>query len=298
MINTNNLKAHTRKNKIKESTGYRIFTVVNTIIMILISVATLYPFLYLVSQSFTSDKAIIAGHTSLIPEGFNVDTYKYILSKGEFLMFYKNTIIYTLVGTVSSLLFSAMLAYPMSKTELKFNKVLTPFIVFTMYFGGGLIANYILVDRIGIKNTMGGFILPMMISTYYVLLMKSFFQSIPKDLEEAGEMDGLSKFGVFWRIAIPLSKPIMATMTLFYSVMYWNNWFNAKLYLQDKVKWPVAYFLQTIIRGAGSSDPDAQNMTANIKSCAMVLTVLPIICIYPFIQKYYVQGMMLGGVKE
>ena len=110
MINNNTLKAHTRKNRIKESTGYQIFTVVNTIIMILISAATLYPFLYLVSQSFTSDKAIIAGHTSLIPEGFNVDTYKYILSKGEFLMFYKNTIVYTLIGTVSSLLFSAMLA--------------------------------------------------------------------------------------------------------------------------------------------------------------------------------------------
>ena len=298
MINTTELKSHNRKNRIKESTGYRVFTVCNTILMLLIAAATLYPFLYLVSQSFTSDKAIIAGHTSLIPEGFNVNTYKYILSKGDFLMYYKNTIVYTIVGTISSLLFSAFLAYPMSKNELKFNKFLTPFIVFTMYFGGGLIANYILVDRVGIKNTMAGFILPMMISTYYVLLMKSFFQSIPKDLEEAGEMDGLSKFGVFWRIALPLSKPIMATMTLFYSVMYWNNWFNAFLYLQDKSKWPVAYYLQTIIRGQGANDPDAVSVSLNIKSCAMVLTVLPIIAVYPFVQKYYVQGMMLGGVKE
>ena len=297
MINTNQLKTHTRKNKIKESTGYRIFTVVNTILMLIISVVTLYPFLYLVSQSFTSDKAIIAGHTSLIPEGFNIDTYKYILSKGEFLMFYKNTIIYTVIGTVCSLLFSAMLAYPMSKNELKFNKILTPFVIFTMYFGGSLISNYILIIKLGLKDTMGAFILPMMISTYYVILMKSFFQGIPKDLEEAGEIDGLSKFGVFWRIALPLSKPIMATMTLFYAVMYWNNWYNAFLYLR-KEKWPVAYYLQTIIRGAGANDPDAQQVSANIKSCSMVLTVLPIICVYPFIQKYYVQGMMLGGVKE
>ena len=162
MINTTELKSHNRKNRIKESTGYRVFTVCNTILMLLIAAATLYPFLYLVSQSFTSDKAIIAGHTSLIPEGFNVNTYKYILSKGEFLMYYKNTIVYTIVGTISSLLFSAFLAYPMSKNELKFNKFLTPFIVFTVYFGGGLIANYILVDRVGIKNTMAGFILPMM----------------------------------------------------------------------------------------------------------------------------------------
>ena len=298
MTDARQLQAHNKKNRIKESTGYKVFLVCNTILMILVSVATLYPFLYLVSQSFTSEKAIIAGHSSLIPEDFNIDTYLYVLRNGEFLRYYKNTIVYTVVGTVASLLFSAMLAYPMSKQNLKFNKFLTPFIVFTMYFGGGLIANYILVDRLGLKNTMGGFILPMMISTYYVLLMKSFFMSIPQELEEAGEIDGLSTFGVFWRIAIPLSKPIMATMTLFYSVMYWNNWFNAFLYIQDKTKWPVAYYLQTIIRGQGANDPDAVSVSLNIKSCAMVLTVLPIILIYPFVQKYYVQGMMLGGVKE
>ena len=127
--------------------------------------------------------------------------------------------------------------------------------------------------------------------------MKSFFAGTPKDLEEAGELDGLSKFGVFVRIVLPLSKPIMATMTLFYACMYWNNWYQAFLYLR-KEKWPVAYYLQTIIRGQGANDPDAQQVSTNIKSCAMVLTVLPIICVYPVIQKYYVQGMMLGGVKE
>ena len=294
------IQVHNPKNKIKESTGYRVFTVVNAIIMALVSFATLYPFLYLISQSFTSEQAIIAGHTSLIPEGFNINTYIYVITRYdcEFLRYYLNTIIYTLVGTVLSLLTSSFLAYPLSKPNLKINRFLSPFIIFTMYFGGGLIANYVLVLKLGLKNSMWGFILPMLISTYYVILMRSFFMSIPKDLEEAGEIDGLNKFGVFWHIARPLSTPIIATMTLFYAVMYWNNWFNAKLYLQDKVKWPVAYFLQTIIRGGGASDPDAQQMSANIKSCAMVLTVLPIICVYPFIQKFYVQGMMLGGVKE
>ena len=294
------IHVHNPKNKIKESSGYKAFTVFNTIIMILVSFATLYPFLYLISQSFTSEQAIIAGHTSLIPEGFNIDTYIYVITRYdcEFLRYYLNTIIYTLVGTVLSLLTSSFLAYPLSKPNLKINRFLSPFIIFTMYFGGGLIANYVLVLKLGLKNFMWGFILPMLISTYYVILMRSFFMSIPKDLEEAGEIDGLNKFGVFWHIARPLSTPIIATMTLFYAVMYWNNWFNAKLYLQDKSKWPVAYFLQTIIRGGGASDPDAQQMSANIKSCAMVLTVLPIICVYPFIQKFYVQGMMLGGVKE
>ncbi|MBQ0011076.1 MAG: carbohydrate ABC transporter permease [Clostridiales bacterium] len=283
--------------KIKENTGYKVFLVCNTIIMILISVATLYPFLYLVSQSFSSEKAIIEGHVSLIPKGFNLKTYSYVLKTGDFLNFYKNTIIYTFIGTIASLFFSSMLAYPLSKPNLRGVKILTPFIIFTMYFGGGLIPNYVLVVKLGMKNTIAAFILPMMISTYYVLLMKSFFAGTPQDLEEAGELDGLSQFGVFRRIVLPLSKPIMATMTLFYAVMYWNNWYQAFLYLR-KEKWPVAYYLQTIIRGQGANDPDAQTVATNIKSCSMVLTVLPIICVYPFIQKYYVQGMMLGGVKE
>lgn len=284
--------------KVKENLGYKVFLVFNFLIMLFVVIVTLYPFLYLISQSFSSDQAIIKGEVGLIPDGFHIETYKYVL-KGEFLHYYKNTIIYTVIGTVLSLAFSSMLAYPMSKPEIKFNKVLTPFIIFTMYFGGTLISNYILIVALGLKNKVPAFILPMMISTYYVILMKSFFQSLPKDLEEAGEIDGLSKFGVFIRIALPLSKPIMATMTLFYSVMYWNNWYNAFLYLSKK-QWPVAYYLQTIIRGVGGSegDSDATSVSANIKSCAMVLTVLPIICVYPVIQKYYVQGMMLGGVKE
>ncbi len=283
--------------KLKENTGYKVFLVVNTIIMILISVATLFPFVYLVAQSLSSEKEIISGNVTLIPKGFNLKTYIYVITQGEFIKYYKNTILYTVVGTTLSLAFSSMLAYPLSKKELKATKILTPFVIFTMYFGGGMIPNYILVVKLGLNNTMAAFILPMMISTYYVLLMKSFFASTPKDLEEAGELDGLNKFGVFIRIVLPLSKPIIATMTLFYAVMYWNNWFQAFLYLR-KDKWPVAYYLQNIIRGAGANDADAQQVATNIRSCSMVLTALPIICVYPFIQKYYVQGMMLGGVKE
>ena len=249
------------------------------------------------AQSLSSESAILEGKVGLIPRGFNLNTYKVVITQGEFLKFYKNTVIYTLVGTTLSLAFSSMLAYPLSKKEFKPAKFLTPFVIFTMYFGGGMIPNYILVVKLGLNNTMAAFILPMMISTYYVLLMKSFFASTPKDLEEAGELDGLNKFGVFLRVVLPLSKPIIATMTLFYAVMYWNNWFQAFLYLR-KEKWPVAYYLQNIIRGATQTDQDAQQVATNIRSCSMVLTALPIICVYPFIQKYYVQGMMLGGVKE
>ena len=170
-----------------------------------------------------------------------------------------------------------------------------------MYFGGGMIPNYILMTSLGLRDTIAAFILPGMISTYYVILMRSFFTTVPRELEEAGEIDGLSHLGAFWRVALPLSKPIMATMALFYVVQYWNNWFDAFLYLDTQDKWPVAYYLRQLIdssSGTAAADAgEAMQISSNIKSCAMVLTAAPIICVYPFIQKYFVQGMMLGGVK-
>lgn len=286
--------------KIKESGGYRVFKVFNAIILTLISVAMLYPFLYLIAQSFSSTQAIVAGEVGLIPKDFNISTYKYVVTDGKFIPYYGNTIVYSIIGTVCALLFSALLAYPLSKAELYGGKAINKFIIFTMYFSGGMIPNYILMVSLGLRDTVASFILPGMISTYYVILMRSFFLTLPRELEEAGEIDGLDLWGVFWRIAIPLSKPIIATMTLFYVVQYWNDWFDAFLYLDTTTKWPVAYYLRQLISSASGTSADAgdaMQIASNIKSCAMVLTSAPIICIYPFIQKYFVQGMMLGGVK-
>ena len=285
--------------KIKESGSYRVFKVFNAIILTLISVAMLYPFLYLIAQSFSSTQAIVAGQVGLIPKDFNISTYKYVITDGKFIPYYGNTIVYSIIGTVCALLFSALLAYPLSKAELYGGKAINKFIIFTMYFSG-VIPNYILMVSLGLRDTVASFILPGMISTYYVILMRSFFLTLPRELEEAGEIDGLDLWGVFWRIAIPLSKPIIATMTLFYVVQYWNDWFDAFLYLDTTTKWPVAYYLRQLISSASGTSADAgdaMQIASNIKSCAMVLTSAPIICIYPFIQKYFVQGMMLGGVK-
>lgn len=290
--------------KVKETTGYKVFKVFNTLIMILICAATLYPFLYLVAQSFSSEQAIMQGKVTLFPVDFNIQTYKSVLEKGEFVNSYKNTLIYAVIGTISSIVVSCMLAYPLSKDHLKCNKFLMKFVIFTMYFGGGLIPNYVLMQRLHLPNTIAGFIMPSLISTYYIILMRSFFHETPKELEEAGELDGLSPIGIFVKIVFPLSMPIIATMILFNAVGYWNNWYNAFLYLDEKEMWPVAYYLRTIISGASTSaDPgevsaEKLQIAANIKSCSMVMMALPIICVYPFVQKYYVQGMMLGGVKE
>jgi len=291
--------------KMKEGKGYRVFTIFNTALMIVISIVTLFPFMYLVAQSFSSNTAIDKGLIYLWPVEFNITTYVSIIQKGEFLKYYGNTVIYTLVGTFFSLFLTSFIAYPLSKTHLRANKIITPIVIFTMYFGAGLVPNYVLMMRLGLRETVAAFLLPGMIGTFYVLLMRAFFINTPRELEEAGELDGLSPFGVFFRIVIPLSKPIIATMTLFYAVSYWNGWFNAFLYLNSvREKWPVAWYLRTIIVGAStSSDPgqvsaETQQVAANIKSCAMVLMVIPIVCAYPIVQRYYVQGMTLGSVKE
>lgn len=286
---------------IKVSRGYQIFTVFNTILMIIICCAMLYPFLYLIAQSFSSYEAIVAGKVGILPVDFSVGTYVYMVQNSIFLPSYLNTVIYAVIGTFCALFFSALLAYPLSKPELWGNKIVGPLIIFTMYFGGGMIPNYLLMLKLGLKDTVAAFILPGMISTYYVILMRNFFATVPRALEEAGEIDGLNKFGVFFRIALPLSKPILATMLLFYLVQYWNDWFDAFLYLDTQSKWPVAYFLRNLISASSSNSEDAGeaiSIAANIKSCAMVLTAAPIICVYPFIQKYFVQGMMMGSVKE
>lgn len=290
--------------KVKETTGYQIFKFFNTVIMILICCATLYPFLYLVAQSFSSEAAIIQGKVNIIPVEFNIQTYVSVLKKGEFMLSYKNTLIYSVLGTIIAIILSCCMAYPISKPEVKGSAFFLKFIIFTMYFGGGLIPNYILMRKLNLINKVAGFLIPSLLSTYYIILMKSFFAGTPKELEEAAEIDGLSPIGIFIRVVFPLSMPIIATMILFNAVGYWNNWYNAFLYLDDKKMWPVAYYLRTIISGASTSaDPgevsaEKMQIAANIKSCSMVLMSLPIICIYPFIQKYYVQGMMLGGVKE
>ena len=277
-----------------------VFDTIVNLVMIFTLLVCFLPFVYMAALSFSSSKAIINNQVLFWPVGFNLDAYKQIFTYPNFFQAYGNTFIYTIGGTTIAMLMTIMFAYPLSKDNLMGHKVFMKIVVISMFFAGGMIPNYILMVSLGLRDTVASFILPGMISTYYVILMRSFFLTLPRELEEAGEIDGLDKWGVFWRIAIPLSKPIIATMTLFYVVQYWNDWFDAFLYLDTTTKWPVAYYLRQLISSASGTSADAgdaMQIASNIKSCAMVLTSAPIICIYPFIQKYFVQGMMLGGVK-
>jgi putative aldouronate transport system permease protein len=290
---------------IKETFSYRLFQVFNAIIMTFVCLVTLYPFVYLIAQSFSSEASIYAGKVFLYPVGFTLETYKIILSKPEFFQYYGNTIVYAVVGTVISVTATAVLSYPLSKERLRLNKFFIPFVLFTMYFGGGLIPNYIMIAKsLGMRDSIWAIVIPGAISAFNVILVKTFFSSLPGEIEEAAKVDGLGVYGIFTRITIPLSKPILATMVLFSMVGLWNNWFGPSLYLQSKAKWPVALYLRQLIDSlggtaaeAGASSETDRQIAATIKSAAMVLTSLPIICIYPFVQKYFVQGMMIGSVK-
>ncbi|WP_397386769.1 carbohydrate ABC transporter permease [Paenibacillus sp. MMS20-IR301] len=272
--------------------------------MALVVFITLYPFVYLVAQSFSSEAAVYAGKVSFYPVGFTTKTYEILLSKPDFFRYYGNTILYSVVGTAISVAATAVLAYPLSKEKLRMNKFFIPFVLFTMYFGGGLIPNYILVAKtLAMRDTIWAIIIPGAISAFNVILMKTFFSSLPPELEEAAKVDGLDVYGIFWRITLPLSKPILATIVLFVIVGIWNNWFGPSLYLQTKEKWPIALYLKQVIDSAvsptemGATSEQATQIAATVKSAAMVLTSLPIICVYPFVQKYFVQGMMIGSVK-
>lgn len=289
----------------KESISYKIFKVINVLILLLIVYVTLFPFLNVVAQSFSGRAEIEAGQVNLIPKGFNLTTYKLVLHDKTFWTSYRNTIVYTVIATLISIVMTTIFAYVLSKKRLIGRKFFTSFAIFTMFFNGGLIPNYILIKDLGWTNTIWAMVIPGAISIFNMLIMKSFFEGMPESLEEAAAIDGSSTYGTLFRIVLPLSKPILATMVLFYAVGNWNSWFGAFLYLDKSDMFPVTLYLRNLIAGATSSAnagatgaDDLTQIGANIKAVTMVLTVLPIIMVYPFIQKYFVSGIMLGSVKQ
>jgi len=290
---------------VKDSTAYRLFRVFNVVVLLVIVFVTFYPFLNMVAQSFSSEGNINAGKVNLIPLGFNLETYKVVMADSMFWTNYENTVIYTVVATAISIVLTTFFAYAISKRRLKGRNLFIGIAVFTMFFNGGIIPNYVLITSLGMKNTLWAIVLPNAISVFNLLIMKSFFENMPEELEEAAAIDGLNTYGILLRIVLPLSKAVLATMILFYAVVNWNSWFSAFLYLDKKELFPVTIFLRNLIAGATSEGTSfggsAENLTqiaSNVKAVAMVLSVVPILCIYPFVQKYFVTGVMLGSVKQ
>lgn len=289
---------------IRDSKSYTVFRYVNGALLVIISFVTLYPFLNIIAEAFSSESYINAGQVSIIPRGFNIDTFGYVLGDDLFWRNYGNTVVYTVVATVIAMVLTTTFAYALSKRHLKGRTVFIGLAVFTMFFNGGLIPNYILISSLGMKNTIWAIVLPNAISVFNLLVMKAFFENFPEDLEEAAAIDGLTTYGILLRIVLPLSKAVIATMILFYAVAFWNSWFTAFLYMDRVELYPVTVYLRNLIAGATAADPSAQmageatQVASNVKSVTMLLTVLPIVCLYPFIQKYFVSGVMLGSVKQ
>lgn len=287
-----------------DSKQYKIFRVVNFIIMMLVVVVTLYPFLYVLAESFSGEKYIMKGMVTFFPRGFTTETYRVVMKEKDFWIEYKNTILYTVLGTAISVFLTGILAYALSKKRLKGRNFFLAFTLFTMFFSGGIIPNYVVVKALGMRNTIWAVVIPGAISTYNMIIMKTFFEGLPKELEEAASVDGLGTYGIMVRIMLPLSKPILATMTLFYAVGLWNSWFGPFMYLDNKKLFPVTLYIRNIIAGANSTAENSGSNTealaqvaATIKAASIILTVLPILCVYPFVQKYFVTGVMIGSVK-
>ena len=281
----------------------RGFQAVNAVVLGVVVILTLFPFINVIARSFSDEHAIQTGGVTLWPRGFNTTTYRVVMNDPVFWQNYGNTVLYTVVATAISMVLTTCYAYVLSKRRLRGRKVLIGIAVFTMFFNGGLIPNYVLVSALGLRNSLWAIVLPNAISVFNLLVMKAFFEHMPVELEEAGAVDGVSTYGALLRIVLPLSKAVIATMTLFYAVSFWNSWFSAFLYLDDADMFPVTIYLRNLIAGAtaGSdiSTPSdtAMQIAANIQAVTIVLTALPIILLYPFIQRFFVSGVTLGAVK-
>ncbi|MGC4806747.1 carbohydrate ABC transporter permease [Micromonospora sp. DT233] len=293
-----------RRRGIRPTRGYRVFQAVNALILTGVVVVTLYPFVNIVARSLSEEAYIIAGKVNLVPRGFDLTAYRLVMSDPMFWTNYRNTVLYTVVATAISIVLTTCYAYVLSKPRLKGRGMLVGIAVFTMFFSGGLIPNYVLITSLGMKNSIWAVVLPNAVNVFNLLVMKAFFESLPAELEEAAAVDGLSTYGTLWRIVLPLSKAVIATMVLFYAVSFWNSWFTAFLYLDQQDLLPVTVYLRNLIAGAtgaqsagGVADADAIQAAVTLQSVTTVLTTLPILAVYPFIQRYFVSGVMLGAVK-
>ncbi|AYB43455.1 carbohydrate ABC transporter permease [Paenibacillus sp. JNUCC32] len=279
------------------------FDALNALILTGVVGACLYPFVYMLAVSLSDSASIASGEVWLWPKGFNLDMYQYVFEDGRVLKGYKNTLIYVVLGTAISLLVTALGAYSLSKAKLVMGKPILMLIVFTMFFNGGMIPTFLVVKELGFVNTIWGMVLPGAVATWNLLIMRTFFMGMPQELEESGKIDGLSEIGIFFRIVLPLSKPVLATIGLYYAVGMWNNFMGPLLYLRDADMQPLQVILRNIVLSGqltGTDGPvvgDIVVVEDGLKFATIMVSTLPILLVYPFIQKYFVKGALIGSVK-
>jgi len=272
------------------------------VVLALVVVVMLYPFLNVVSVSITDYSDYLQNPMRVLPGRLDFSTYRHVLRHQLIGLSYRNTILITVFGTALSMLLVILMGYPLSHTNLPGMSAVMKLLLFTMMFNGGMIANFYLIRSLHIYNTLWALILPGSLSAYNTVLMKNYLTSLPASMEESAKIDGASDLVVLFQILLPLSTPILATLTLFCAVGRWNSFFNAVIYIKDTDKWTLQLLLREIVmnvRSTALDDPEAGQNAAlqNVKYAVIVVSILPIMCVYPFLQRFFVKGVMLGAVK-
>ena len=289
-----------------QSASDKLLDIVVWIVVAFAVIVTAYPFLYVVSVAFSDGAAVARGDVYLFPVGFSLETFKMVMNYDQLWVAYGNSIFYTIAGTICNVIFTCLAAYPLSRKRFFLRRKLNFFVAFTMYFSGGLIPTYMVVTGLGLYNNRLAMILPVLLSTYNMMICRSAMEAVPEDLFECASLEGANDFYMLTHIAVPLVKPTLAVLTLYYAVARYNDFFNAMLYLGKSELQPLQMFLRRILilssaevlqqAGTAGAAAAAQN-TLKIRYVCIVLAAVPIFCITPFVQKYLVSGTMLGAVK-
>ena len=291
--------------KYKLTLGDVAFDIINTIVLLILTVVCLYPIYYCVVASISDPTAMTAsGGVMLWPKGLQFEAYKAVAANKEIVSGYLNTLFYVIIGTSLNVVLSIMGAYVLSRKHLLLKGFLNMYVALTMFVSGGMVPLYLLVKGIGLLNSRWAIILVVAVNTYNLIMARTYFSTIPASLEESARIDGASELRILFSIMVPLSGPIIAVISLYYAVGHWNSWFNEMIYLSDRSKYPIQLFLREILIlnqvSAASQDFSADKLplAESIKYATIVVATLPILCVYPFAQKYFVKGVMIGAVKE
>ncbi|MDD3278909.1 MAG: carbohydrate ABC transporter permease [Lachnospiraceae bacterium] len=279
--------------------------IVTYVILSFFVLLCLYPFVNVIAYSFSDANSVMAGKITLFPKNFQTDAYKQILKQKQIWSSMNISVLVTLTGTLLSLVLTICAAYALSKKELKGRSIITGFILFTMYFGGGIIPTFMVVKGVGLYDSVASLVIPSAMNVFNFIIMQTFFKNIPKELKEAAFMDGANDMTILVKIILPLSIPIIATIGLYYAVSYWNDYFSALLYIQTPEKFSLQLRLRQMlfadqVNNLGNVSTDTamvKVMPETLKMACIVLTTLPIVVLYPFLQKYFVKGTMVGAVK-
>ncbi|MGN0998189.1 MAG: carbohydrate ABC transporter permease [Faecousia sp.] len=293
--------------KIKKSASRRIFEVINYIFLTLVMAISLFPLVHMFALSFSSNSAAAAGWVTIFPVDFSLESYKYILEKPEFFRAFGVSVVRVILGTVISVSLTILCAYSMSQPDHKFHgrKIYVWMFMITMVFSGGIIPTLLVVKAVGIYDKIWALILPSAVQTFNIILMLNFFRGLPPALSESAFIDGANHFQVLLQIYLPISKPSLATVGLFTMVGHWNSWFDGMIYLADTKKYPLQTYLHNVIQSMDMSSIDLNSAASlsevsskTLQAAQIFVAVLPILIVYPLLQKYFIAGMTLGSVKE